>query len=88
MPIEFEDISNEDKWAGSDWSVTDTDDLAHHIARVTLGQYRQHVAKVLAATGASALRPHETAFTGARTLLTSTQRDPWHRDGWIFQTIS
>lgn len=87
MPIKFTEISNEEKWVGSDWSIVDTDDLAHHIARVTLGQYR-HVAKVLAATGASALRPHETAFTGARSLLISTQKDPWHRDGWIFQVIS
>jgi hypothetical protein len=87
MPIEFTDISNDDKWAGSDWTVTDPDDLAQHIARISLGQYR-HVAKVLAATGASTSDPHATAFAGARSLLISTQKDPWHRDGWIFQAIS
>jgi len=38
MPIEFSDIGKDDKWAGSDWTVTDPSDLAHHIARVALGQ--------------------------------------------------
>lgn len=74
-------------WAGSDWTITDPNDLARHIARITLGQYR-HVAKVLADTGASMTDPHKTAFEGARSLLTSTQKDPWHRDGWVFQAIS
>ncbi len=87
MPIEFSDIGKDDKWAGSDWTVTDPDDLAHHIARVALGQYR-HVAKILAETSATAVSPHQTAFTGARALLISTQKNPWHRDGWIFQTVS
>jgi len=87
MPIEFTDINNDDKWTGSNWTVTDPDDLAQHIARITLGQYR-HVARILAATGASTSDPHATAFAGARSLLTSTQKDPWHRDGWIFQAIS
>jgi len=36
MPIEFSDIGEDDKWAGSDWTVSDPDDLAHHIARVAL----------------------------------------------------
>lgn len=44
MPIEFSDIGKDDKWAGSDWTVIDPDDLSHHIARVALGQYR-HVQK-------------------------------------------
>lgn len=87
MPIEFKDISDADRWAGSDWTITDPDDLARHIARIALGQYR-HVAKILADTGASAVDPHKTAFEGARSLLTSAQKDPWHRDGWVFQAIS
>lgn len=33
MPIEFSDIGKDDKWAGSDWTVIDPDDLSHHIAR-------------------------------------------------------
>ncbi|MEP3332396.1 hypothetical protein [Sedimentitalea sp.] len=61
--------------------------LARHLAKVALGQYR-HVAKVLAATQAADVVPFASAFEGARSLLISKQKDPWHRDGWVFQVIS
>jgi hypothetical protein len=87
LPITFEKIGNEDRWTGCDWKIEDTDALARHLAKVALGQYR-HVAKVLAATQAGDVVPFASAFEGARSLLISKQKDPWHRDGWVFQVIS
>lgn len=87
MPINFTKIDNADVWFGYDWDIEDTDLLARHLAKVALGQYR-HVAKVLAATQAADVVPFASAFEGARSLLISKQKDPWHRDGWVFQVIS
>jgi len=87
LPITFERIGHEDQWSGSDWKIEDTEALARHLAKVALGQYR-HVAKVLAATQAGDTVPFSSAFEGARSLLISKQKDPWHRDGWVFQVIS
>lgn len=87
MPISFTKIDNEDIWFGYDWEIDDADELARHLAKVALGQYR-HVAKVLAATQAADVVPIASAFEGARSLLISKQKDPWHRDGWVFQVIS
>jgi hypothetical protein len=72
---------------GSTWTVEDEDALADQIARVALGQSR-HVQKILA--GANLGPPPTTANSaaGAISLLTVTGEDPWHRDGWIFQTMS
>jgi len=68
MPIEFSDIGEDDKWAGSDWTVTDPDDLAHHIARVALGQYR-HVAKIREWAKPGGLRVLRAASTISETLV-------------------
>src|SRR3546814_15708703 len=58
------------------------------VARVARGQYR-HVARILA--GADVAGPATTAdhIAGATKFLTvEAGKDPWHRDGWLFQTIS
>ena len=86
--ITFEPISNGNLWSGSDWSITDEDELAALIARVALGQYR-HVLKVLNETDCIAYAPTQSALEGAiRTLTAKDLEKPWQRDGWLFQVIS
>jgi len=73
---------------GWSWTIEDQDVLAERVARVALGQYR-HVARIL--TGANLAGPTTTAdhIAGATKFLTvEAKKDPWHRDGWLFQTIS
>ena len=86
--IKFEPISNGNLWSGSDWSITDEDELAKLVARVALGQYR-HVLKVLNETKCIAYIPTQCALDGAiKTLTASDPAKPWQRDGWLFQVIS
>jgi hypothetical protein len=73
---------------GSAWTIQDEVALADQVARVALGQYR-HVAHILA--GAKIALPGTTADHAAsalKLLTVETGDDPWHRDGWIFQTLS
>jgi hypothetical protein len=73
---------------GWSWTIEDQDVLAERVARLALGQYR-HVALILA--GATMAGPATTAdhIAGATKFLTvEAGKDPWHRDGWLFQTIS
>ncbi|MDA3834922.1 MAG: hypothetical protein PF495_16170 [Spirochaetales bacterium] len=86
--ITFEPINNGNLWSGSDWSISDEEELAKLLARVALGQYR-HVLKVLNETGCIAYAPTPSALDGAiRTLTASDPEKPWQRDGWLFQVIS
>ena len=86
--ITFEPISNGKLWSGSDWYITDEDELATLIARVALGQYR-HVLNVLNETDCIAYAPTQSALEGAiRTLTAKDPENPWQRDGWLFQVIS
>lgn len=86
--ITFKPICNGKLWSGSDWSITDEDELAALIARVALGQYR-HVLKVLNETDCIAYTPTPSALEGAiRTLTAKDPEKPWQRDGWLFQVIS
>ena len=85
--IEFEDISHGDNWSGSDWSITDEDELAKLVARVALGQSR-YALKILQETGCQAYAPTDSALDGAIKLLSPGKKDPYHRDGWVFQVIS
>lgn len=88
MPISFTPISNGKHWTGYDWSIDSDQELAKLVARVALGQYR-HVLKILDETDFAGSVPATTALEGARQLLTVPQgSDPFHRDGWLFQTIS
>ena len=86
--ITVEPIENGNIWCGSDWSITDEDQLADLIARVALGQYR-HVLNILSQTGCIAYAPTPSALEGAIRVLTAEDDDkPWHRNGWLFQVIS
>ena len=88
MPISLTPISHGKHWAGYDWSINSDHKLAQLVARIALGQYR-HVLQILDETGFTGFAPATTALEGARQLLTVQQgSDPFHRDGWLFQTIS
>jgi hypothetical protein len=72
-------------WA---WTIQDESILAERVARVALGQYR-HVAKILAGANVSSLGVSDGQAADAIKLLTvAAGQDPWHRDGWVFQTVS
>jgi hypothetical protein len=88
MTLTLTQIDHEDLCHGWVWTIKDEEALAELVARVALGQYR-HVAKVLAnanVAGPSASTDHRAA--AIRMLTAKPDEDPWHRDGWIFQTIS
>ncbi len=88
MPISFSPISNGKYWTGYDWSIGSDHELAKLVARIALGQYR-HVLHILDQTDFVGSVPANTALKGARQLLTTPDGgDPFHRDGWLFQTIS
>ena len=71
-----------------DWSIDSDHELAKLVARIALGQYR-HVLQILSETDFASSAPATTALAGARQLLTVPDgSDPFHRDGWLFQTIS
>ena len=75
-------------YQGCSWTVSDQLELAERIALVALGQ-SHHVAKIL--SGIKAIPPITTASTrtaAIKLLTVPAGVDPWHRDGWIFQTIS
>lgn len=55
---------------------------------VALGQYR-HVAQILAGVDKKLLPTRkDTAAAAIKRLTVPDDSDPWHRDGWVFQTIS
>lgn len=73
---------------GSRWEIADEDDLARKVAYLALGQSR-HVVAIL--EGINKKHPSTRADTaeGAIKLLTvPSGKEPYHRDGWIFQAIS
>jgi hypothetical protein len=88
MTLSLTPIDHKGLCHGWAWTVQDEDALAERVAHVALGQYR-HVAKILegAKVGAPAITlDHVTAAIKLLTVLPGD--DPWHRDGWIFQTLS
>ena len=88
MPLTLTPINHDDLCHGWRWTIADEADLARKVAMVALGQYR-HVAQILAGIDKKRPPTREEAATAAITRLTVPRGgDPWHRDGWVFQTIS
>lgn len=88
MTVVLTNFADGDLCQGCAWSINDVEGLAKHVARVALGQSR-HVAKILAGLNNSPPPTTGAARTAAIKLLTVPESsDPWHRDGWIFQTMS
>jgi hypothetical protein len=88
MPITFTPISNSPTWSGSSWQISNDDELALLVANVALGQ--SHFAKrILIETGFRSPTPSSSTLEGAVRLLTANNpKEPYHRDGWLFQVIS
>ena len=88
MPLSFTPISENGCWFGSTWTVDDEEVLADMIARVAIGQSRI-VERILHATYTLPPGYPNGGFAGARALLSvQAGKDPYHRDGWIFQVIA
>jgi hypothetical protein len=88
MTLTLTQIDHQHLCHGWTWAITDEDALAERVARVALGQYR-HVKKIISSgniAGPSASADHAAA--AIKMLSVQPGEDPWHRDGWIFQTIS
>ena len=88
MPISFRPIRSGKQWLGCDWSIDDDDKLAELVAYIALGQYR-HVLRILDETDCGMIPLAQSGLMGARELLTvPTGKEPFHRDGWLFQVIA
>lgn len=83
IPLDHGDLCH--GWA---WTIDDENVLAERVARIVLGQYR-HVAKILTGVGVSGpIANAEQANAAIKQLTLAEGDDPWHRDGWLFQSIS
>lgn len=88
MPLTLTPIDHDDLCHGWRWEIADEADLARKVAMVALGQYR-HVAQILAGVDKAPMPTRRDAAAAAISRLTvPAGGDPWHRDGWVFQTIS
>ena len=88
MPLTLTPIDHDDLCHGWRWKIADEEDLARKVAMVALGQYR-HVAQILAGVDKKAPPTRKEAAAAAIKMFTASKNgDPWHRDGWVFQTIS
>lgn len=88
MPIHIAPIPNSSLLRGYAWEVADEDLLACLVAKIYLGRYL-HVEKIL-----KKLSPkitvvlHAAAQEAKSKLRVPAGKDPWHRDGLLFQAIS
>jgi hypothetical protein len=88
MPIALTPFHHDPLCYGSSWTVQDKALLAEQIAFVALGQ-SFHVENILAGANLQPPATVETAKAGAIELLTvPLGSQPYHRDGWLFQTMS
>lgn len=88
MPLELTSVVHGKLCHGSRWEIADEDDLAARVAQLALGQSR-HVAVILSGIDKQAPATRADTAEGAVKLLTVAEgKDPYHRDGWIFQSIS
>jgi hypothetical protein len=88
MTIVLTNFANGALCQGCAWTIADEKELARRVAFVALGQSR-HVAKIL--SGINVIPPTTGASTRAAAiglLTVPPGSDPWHRDGWLFQTMS
>lgn len=88
MPLTLTPVKHGMLCHGSRWVIDDEDDLARKVGYLALGQSR-HVAAILSCVDKKAPSTRTDAAEGAIKLLTVPKElDAYHRDGWIFQSIS
>lgn len=89
MPVvEITPVNGGNACRGWSWKITDQDKLAEMVARIAIGQYR-HMEKILSGRRALSLPATDSQKRGAINMMTvGSGKQPYHRDGWIFQAIS
>lgn len=88
MALTLTQIDHGDLCHGWSWTIADEDGLAEQVARIALGQYR-HVARILADANVAGPKTNaEQAKAAIEQLTVGAGKDPWDRDGWLFQAIS
>ena len=80
--------NHDDLCHGWSWEIVDENQLVEDVALVALGQYR-HVSKILVGLNSRPMPTSAEHVADAVAKLTVAEDGtPWHRDGWLFQTIS
>lgn len=88
MPLTLTPVTHGKLCHGSRWVIANEDDLARKVAHIALGQSR-HVAAILAKIEKkSPVTRTDTAEAAIKLLTVPEDKDPYHRDGWVFQAIS
>lgn len=88
VPLELTPVVHGNLCHGYRWKVANECDLAARVGQLALGQSR-HVAAILSGIDKKAPTTRVEAANEAIKLLTVAQgKDPYHRDGWVFQAIS
>lgn len=88
MTLALKHIAHGELCHGWTWTIQDEDILAEQVARIALGQYR-HLSRILdGLSPKAASTTAEHVSDAIQKLTVSEGDDPWHRDGWIFQSIS
>lgn len=88
MSLSLTPISHGELCHGWRWEIEDEMELARQVAMLALGQYR-HVAQILEGIDGKAPQTRAQAAADAiEKLSVLVDKDPWHRDGWVFQSIS
>jgi hypothetical protein len=88
MPIHFSPIPENLLLRGHTWTVKDEDLLACLVAKIYIGRYL-HVEKILKKLTPKASAVGVAAAEEAKSKLrVEAGKDPWHRDGLLFQAIS
>ncbi|MCD9507390.1 hypothetical protein [Photobacterium phosphoreum] len=86
MPISLTPFQPNELCHGNIWTVVDEDQLAQYIARIALGHSR-HISNILQQlSGKSPLISNKESAIAL--LSVPLGKEPWHRDGWIFQVMS
>jgi hypothetical protein len=88
MPIQLAPVPTNALFSGYIWKLKDEEELAHLVALILLGRYL-HVEKILDKLKPKGLSVGNTAKEEAKAkLVVKAGKDPWHRDGLVFQAIS
>lgn len=88
MTLVLKQIAHGELCLGWIWTIENEEILAEQVARIALGQYR-HLSRILEGlTPKVASTTAEHVSDALKKLTVSEGDDPWHRDGWIFQSIS
>jgi len=88
MPLKISPVNYDPLHRESEITVIDENLLANYVAHIALG-YSFHVRKILLKKYAGTIIYKDHMIDNAiQTLTVPKGKDPWRRDGWVFQMIS